>query len=231
MNADQLAEIIRNRQTWKVLGEPGRDLAKAGDSNEAANQLVRNAIAAAGYAPFHYDRNVNGIAEPWRVHVLWQPVCQRLALEFDDMFSDIKPGNKLPAMLAACGALVIVNWLPQFRQAENATANATVKGDSSEPVPDDKKLQIDQEHLAASAAMTQNLLLMLTASGFGTYWSSGGQFRSATMFDRLGIPHSEELLAAVFVDYWPQQPEVERLPGKLREKRSDSHKWTTVVER
>ena len=118
----------------------------------------------------------------------------------------MKPSNKIPKMLSACGALVLATWIPQFYDLDECKPAQTAT---------------DEEHLAAASAMVQNLLLMLTAHGMGTYWSSGGQLGSELCFDRLGIPRSERLLAAVFVEYPEMQDEpLERLPGKHRDRRS-----------
>jgi hypothetical protein len=72
--------------------------------------------------------------------------------------------------------------------------------------------------------MVQNLLLMLTAEEMGNYWSSGGKFGSAEMFDYLNISNEETLLAAVFIEY-PQAQSADdenklRKPGAHRDKRS-----------
>ena len=94
-----------------------------------------------------------------------------------------------------------------------------------------KREEVNEEHLAATAAMVQNFLLLLTAAGYGTYWSSGGQFRSKEMFDRLEIPSNEKLSAAVFVEFPKSQSnDLERLPGKNREKRSGSSEWVRTIE-
>jgi hypothetical protein len=117
-------------------------------------------------------------------------------------------------MLSACGALIIVNWLPQNDLEES-----------------EKVRQVNEEHLAATAAAIQNLLLLLTAQRLGTYWSSGGQLRSREMFDRLGISHDERMLAAVFVEF-PETMglDMDRLPGKQRTKRSSVEKWLREIE-
>ena len=116
-------------------------------------------------------------------------------------------------MLAACGALVLVNWLPQF-DAELVR---------------EKQQQINEEHLAATAAAVQNLLLSLTANNLRTYWSSGGFFRSPLMFEKLGIPAHEKLLAAVFVDYGVSVEQAETIPGANHPLRSHFRKWTTEI--
>jgi len=160
------------------------------------------------------------MVEPWRVEFLTQAKCHEVAASFFEWFDDVKPTNKLPSMLNACGSLVLVSWLPQF------TGQALLAGQSPDSSsPTEKQQQVDEEHLAATAAYVQNLILILTAHGFGTYWSSGGQFRSPEMRAKLGVQHNGRLLAAVFVDYQPDQGSLERLPGKLRERRSPDQQW------
>ena len=210
---DIISNVIRARRTEKVLakGDPV-DLSHV--EIEELNLVVINSIADAGFAPFHFDRNQAGIAEPWRFHVIWNEQCRVLADKIPDWFSDIRPGNKLPAMLRACGALVLVNWIPQFEPHES----------------EEKKLQINEEHLAATAAAIQNMLLVLTAAGLGNYWSSGGFFRTRTMFEKLGIDDQEKLLGAIFVDYGAGPDQIEVIGGKQFHKRSDARKWMRVID-
>ena len=221
---EQIAELIQRRRTLKVLGEVANKVELNPGIIEKNNAIVIKAIQIAGWAPFHYDRGADGIAEPWRVHVVWHQDCRRIATEFFNWFDDVKPSNKLPAMLSACGALVLVTWLPQFKTGfDNAST-------TSEAVTKEKQTTIDEEHLAATSAMVQNLLLLLTAHSMGTYWSSGGQFRTPEMFKRLGIGLKESLLAGVFVEYPETMTEpVQRVPGKQRENRSLAFEWLREV--
>ena len=125
-------------------------------------------------------------------------------------------------MLSACGSLVLVSWLPQFASA--------APGESAAALAPEKRAQVDREHLAAAAAYVQNLLLLLTAAGLGTYWSSGGQLADHSVFEHMGIPHRGQLIAAVFVDYLNEQaPELERLPGKQRDRRDPQCRWIHEV--
>ena len=220
MDSSELATIIKRRQTWKVLAPVDRPVTHPAETLERGDRKLGEAISAAGWAPFHYDRAADGIAEPWRVHVLNQTKCQALATEFSTLFTDIKSTNKLPGMLSGCGALALVTWLPQFSHGVHSEEEGTAR---------EKQIQVDEEHLAATSAYVQNLLLLLTAEGLGTYWSSGGQFRTPTMFGHLKIPAEQRLLAAVFVDYSIESTSVERIGGKLRDQRSPSDKWTRWV--
>ena len=192
---------------------------------DVADKLVRDSITVSGWAPFHYDRNLNSVAEPWRMQVLFHSACRNLAADFLNIVTDLKPGNKLPAMMNACGAMVLVSWLPQ---------------DSAD---DSSKLQqVNNEHLAATSAAVQNLLLALNARGFGTYWSSGGPLGSEAVAKKFGITTTQSLVAAVFVDYdflsvnaetnsdGTDQNTIQRIPGKNRTKRSSMQKWCREID-
>lgn len=225
--AGLVARVIRQRQTFKVLADPASPFSIGESRLNHCDSVVAEAIRTSAWAPFHYDRGVDGLAEPWRVDWIKYDDCRVIAKELPNWFDDVKPSNKLPAMLAACGSLVLVSWLPQFcRDAE------AIKGPERE-----SQWQTDEEHLAATSAYVQNLLLLLTANGLGTYWSSGGQFRERKMFEQLRLPHQGRLLAAVFVDYSEGSPDaievagtgeadsLERLTGKHRDRRCPDAKW------
>lgn len=218
--AEIVDDVIRRRRTWKILTDPAQmNSVRAQHTLSPAQlhrheELVASAIATAGYAPFHYDRRCEGVAEPWRFHWLRQAACRSLAIRLPDLAVNMKPGNKLPAMLAACGSLVLITWLPE----EN---------------PDDsEKLRlVNDEHLAATSAATQNLLLALESRGFGTYWSSGGSLRDERVYQLLEIELRERLIAAVFID----DPSLrtpgtfESIPGKNHEKRSTAEGWCRTI--
>ncbi len=210
--ADQLSQLIRHRRTTKVMANVDSPVAISDSDAAQLNTKVLDAIADAGFAPFHYDRKSDGLAEPWRFYVLWHQDCRRLSRLLPIWCPDLKPGNKLPSMLAACGALILVNWLPQFA-ADAESLHQT---------------QINEEHLAATAAAIQVVLLKLTAENLRTYWSSGGQLGSSEVFEKLGIHGGEKLLAAVFVNGHTAN-DVELIGGKNRNRRSPAVDWTRVL--
>ena len=118
-------------------------------------------------------------------------------------------------MFAACGAAALITWVPQFRTGGPGAESG-------------KQQAVDDEHLAASASLVQNALLLLTAAGFGTYWSSGGAaLREPGIAARLGIDAQESLLALLFVDYPGSPADLPRKPGKNRDLRSDG--WLREV--
>ena len=239
---EELAAVekaVAARRTFKVIGDVANPVSFDAELDKRCRALVRAAVRAADAAPFHYDRDFDGVAQPWRVDILWHDSCQKVAANFYQWFDNVKPGNKLPGMLSACGACVVVSWLPQFEGAqEEVEGDASSSGDALAGKA--KQIQIDQEHLAATSAYVQNLLLMLTASNMGTYWSSGGQFRDDAMKEKIGVEKSGSVLAAVFVDFLGSgagqgdaakstQGSPERIPGKLANKRAAMESWVSEV--
>lgn len=206
--------MMRGRRTEKVMANSPVALGWSSESLAAGDVNVQAAIAVAGWTPFHYPAG-DGAIEPWRVHWLRQPDASRLS---DRLRSDpalMKEAGKIPSLLWGCGSLVIVCEQP----------DSTI-------VDEKKRGTVNREHLMAVSAYTQSLLLALQARGLGSYWSSGGILASEPIFSLLGIPHVQQLVAAVFVDYRLDFPEgsVERVPGKLRESRTTVESWSRTIE-
>ncbi len=209
--------VIRRRKTTKVFGSVEQPPAIDSGASSRGDSLIRQSIDDAGWAPFHFDRRVDEIAEPWRVYWLRQSSCRLLSRQLGAWFPDMKPGNKMPALLSACGCVVLVTWIPQ---------KPAVGEDAA------KLVNVNEEHLAATAALVQNFLLLLDAAGLRSYWSSGGLLKSTLAFEKLGIAQDQQLLACVFVDYAAGDTTraVEFAVGGQREKRSPSNRWTTEIE-
>lgn len=207
--AEVLEKMIRRRFTEKVMREVA-DQQEVPPAVEIANRrTIQDALATAGWAPFHYPRESDGLAEPWRAYVLWSQQARRAASFLKD---DLNVASKEPKLASACSALVLVTWIPEV---VNKRLNQSVQ----------EKVNLrNEEHLAATSAMVQNFLLLLTAHNMGNYWSSGGKFRSVEMAEYLGIPAGERLLAAIFIEY-PEMRlrddgQTQRQPGAHRGKRS-----------
>ena len=110
-DVEVLSQVVRSRKTLKVLRDTSDPVEISQEVADKNRPLVMRSIELAGWAPFHYARGLEGIPEPWRFHVLWHDECRHVAKHFHEWFADAKPSNKLPMMLAACGALVLVNWI------------------------------------------------------------------------------------------------------------------------
>jgi nitroreductase len=213
---EMLAATIKRRRTLKSISSEASAYTLTPDQDAEMRSAIAETLEAARWAPFHFDRQKDGLAEPWRVHVLNQALCRKIAANFETWFGDLKPGNKIPGLLRGCGRLLLVNWLPQ----------------SIVEIPDEtKRNEINLEHHAACAAFVQNILLLLTSLGYESYWSSGGQLASREMYRRLEIGPDEAFLAAIFVEpkiIWHENEE--RLPGKLRSNRSAPERWVKFVD-
>ncbi|MEC9094065.1 MAG: nitroreductase family protein [Planctomycetota bacterium] len=205
---------IKNRQTQKIIANKLTAVLLEPGAISELDQSVKDSIAISGWAPFHYDRKKDQCAEPWRFTLFFHQQCRELSQEFHQIFSNIKPTNKIPGMLRACGALVLITWLPET--------------DSES----EKIRQVNEEHLAAAAAATQNLLLALEARGLGTYWSSGGLLGSETLFKRYGIDPGERLISAIFVNYpgLYSSSSSQVHGGKNRDKRASWMHWTRIID-
>jgi nitroreductase len=210
-------KAIRERRTEKVLSpiEDARPI--PADVDALRRPQVLAALETAGWAPFHYVRQPGGVAEPWRAHVLWQDRAIDVAKHLRD---GLGVTSKEPLLLAGCSAAVLVTWLPEFGEPSEKPRSPAVM---------EEQRSRDEEHLAAASAMVQNLLLLLTAHGMGTYWSSGGRLRKPELFDTLGIPRGERFLAGVFIEYPEMMDEnKQRKPGSHRDKRST--RWIREVD-
>jgi len=210
---------IRERKTCKLLSD--RDLTVS-DRAETLQQLIE----LAGMAPFHRPcdechrqpegldgpNGLDGI-EPWRFYIVEAAFCRSLKQHLPE-----ENAGKIPAMLAAADALILATWLP------NPQPGHTYSVEESSFAP----TLANMEHIAATSAAVQNLLLAATARGIANYWSSGGVLRSEQAYTRLGIPLNQILLGAIFL--FPGETEGAEVVGsKLREHRTPSTRWSRYV--
>jgi nitroreductase len=84
------------------------------------------------------------------------------------------------------------------------------------------------EHIAATAAAVQNVLLAAEARGMFSYWSSGGILGDVDVFDWLTIPRNQKLLAAIFLSSADAVYDALE-PGGLREKRGSVADWSLTL--
>jgi nitroreductase len=223
------AEAIRARRTTKVLSSSALPVV---DDPSQVDELVE----LAGWAPFHRacdsvhreGQELGGI-EPWRIHALNATSCRQLG---DRLPADIS--GKIPAMLAAADALLMVTWLPNPPSTAGGVTHREVGG-VLEPgcFTADSSTEFEptlgnMEHIAAAAAAVQNLLIAATARGIATYWSSGGVLRCSAAFDLMGISRGEILLAAIFL-FPAEVGSAEVVGSKLREHRSHPEQWSRKV--
>lgn len=213
-----LDDAIRRRHTEKVLAL--RDLPVV-DCRQSVDELLE----LAGLAPFHracddahrQSSELAGI-EPWRFYALDAAACRRLRSQIP-----LEKAGKIPSMLAAADALIMATWLPS---GTSSTVSGAMPAGGEEP--NFPVTLTNMEHIAATAAAIQNLLLAATARGIANYWSSGGVLRSPAVFSLLGIPLEQILLGAVFL-FPAQTSEAERVTSKLRDRRTAPPQWSRWV--
>ncbi|MGQ7844342.1 nitroreductase family protein [Granulosicoccus sp. 3-233] len=219
--------VIRSRHTRKVMLSPDSLSEAAAVWTSEHEQALRTMIEGAAWAPFHrraheatHRQGALDSVVPWRFHVLDKPACLALLNHLQmQAESDADPRwarawqSKIKNMLSACGALVQATWLPDPAET----------GD--EPQLTDNNV----EHIAATGAAIQNLLLAAEARGWRSYWSSGGILRDPQVFEYLGIGARESLLGSVFLT--PVEAEgVTLIHGGLRDQRGETGSWSRWVQ-
>ncbi len=210
---DSIASVedaIRSRRTAKVTTET--DGSTEGTLDRS---VVDEILATAGFAPFHHmapEAYRSSALEPWRCHVLDAEACRRLrGLALEDGV-----GGKIPGLLAAASALVLVTWLPEG----TAKRGPRVRFDGT---------LINMEHIAATGAMIQNILVSATARSIPSYWSSGGWLATDAGLESVSATSGELLLGAVFL--FPSDLEgAVTVPGKHRANRSPLAAWSHWVD-
>ena len=202
-------DAIRTRKTTKVLaGDAWEPSLTEHEQKELCDQL----LTLAAEAPYHYksaERYKIGeqtSSLPFRCYTLDGATCNALATKLEAL--DPPPG-KILNMLWAAELLVLTTWLPDVFGAQPEER-------IMEPLPFVGNLR-NMEHIAATSAAIQNMLLGATSEGYPNYWSSGGVLRQETARNMLHISMEEVMLGAVFI--FPKDA-VERAeeikPGKLR---------------
>ena len=203
-------EAIHSRQTAKVLADSPWAPSLTQDEQERLREHLLNLAAK---APYHYksaERYKEGVQTsslPFRCYTLDGNACNALASQLASL--DPPPG-KILNMIWAAELLIITTWLPDVfgTQPEHR---------EMEPLPFVGNLR-NMEHIAATSAAIQNMLVGATAEEYPNYWSSGGVLRQEAARKILEIPMEEIMLGAVFI--FPKDA-LERasqiMPGKLRE--------------
>ena len=215
MDLDALKQVLQARRTLKVLAEPETPWdVPAPTIREHISELLQ----AVAYAPFHFVAHTDHCQEPltspapWRFHMLDGENCRQLLERFK---AENVATGKIANMLAAADALVLATWLPDplDHQAEFQEFAAT---------------QRNMEHIAAASSAIQNLLLLATAGGWNTYWSSGGFLRSEMVYRWTGIDLQQVLLGAVFL--FPSDTASATVkPGANRDRQGPTASWSRWV--
>ncbi|MFD2531183.1 nitroreductase family protein [Gracilimonas halophila] len=211
-------ESIRTRKTLKLRVDPEKPLPVT--KGEEFKQTIKELIELAGKAPFHYESSedqrkgsLQGI-EPWRFHALDGKTC-RSFLRSLNQDKPMKAPEGIRQMLAAADGLILATWLPEKSRKLSRRFHPNLK---------------NMEHIAATGAAIQNLLLAATSRGINAYWSSGGIIRKDKVLEFLGIPKHEILLGAVFLFPEEYPADTETKTGKNAEERSEVGDFMDWIE-
>ena len=213
--------------TLYSLRKTSKVLCKTPLNDNLGETDIEDLLDAASWAPFHYAASAehrsqlcDDAPEPWRIHVLTHEAC----LQLRSWLIDSGDMSKIPDMLAGASLLLQVTWCPNPPPADVELPKET------RFYPSD----INLEHIAATAAAIQNMLLCATEKRIPTYWSSGGPLRKPDVFKLLEIPDSQILLGSVFlfpenIDKLSDDGDIQIIPGKMRDKRSTSKSWSRTI--
>ncbi len=213
-------DAIKNRRSIKLRQdfEQPLPITKGTDFEKTMQEIIE---LAGRYAPFHYqtdERNKNGSlkgVEPWRFYALNAQNCRNLLQLFKKEELQ-KCSEGVLKMLAAADGLILAYWIPERQR---------------DPKPGKFYPNIkNMEHIAATAAAVQSMLLAATSLGISSYWSSGGCIRKENVQEFLGIPTNQILIGTVFLfpDEYPESTLV--IPGKNHEARTAPKNWMKWLE-
>lgn len=218
-----LDRLIQDRHTRKLLADTPLDIT----TDRATIDAI---VSAAGWAPFHLvsapayrESSPMPSLFPWRFYVADVDAARAIR----DRLLEQEDKSTFPRLLAACDAFVIVTWIPDpLKDGDAAPASPAVFNGTRE----------NMEHIAASGAAVQNMLLAATARGVHSFWATGGPLRSRELLTSLGVPSHEIMLGALFLSSGdatmtgtgePTGAEAKR--GGLREKRGAMSEWARWV--
>ena len=163
----ELAEVIRGRRTIELFLQ-----------TPVPDELVRDAIEAASWAPNHH------VTEPWHFYVLGKDTVERCL----DLCRDIVTAKKGPD----AGEFKRNSWSEKPGWLV-VTCRYTA---------DELK---QREDYAACAAAVQNLMLYLWKAGVGSKWTTGDITRDPRFFDIIGFDGDEEFVVSLL---WYGDPKI-----------------------
>lgn len=214
-------DIIKKRKTQKFLAETSW---KSDLTDENLKTLVNDLLVLAAHAPYHYFAHEDHINKelnsclPYRVYVLNTEKCRKTVDFMSDQ--DVKSG-KIKNLLLSANAVLIFTWLPEIH-AENT--------DGARQINFEGNLK-NMEHIAATSAAIQNVLLGATTRDIPNYWSTGGPLRTETLKNYLDIPLDEIVMGTIFL--YPKDAEkrdARIIPGAMRNEGKSINTWSKWVK-
>lgn len=181
--AELLAGVIRQRRTVKPVQF---------SDQEVPDAVIWALLEAARWAPSH------GLTEPWRFQVFTGDARARLGQWFADSYRARTPADKFDEKRAALlgsvpGMAPCVMAIVMARQVE-------------QKIP-------EVEELAAVACAVQNMQLLATAQGLGSFWQTGEHTYDPATAGFLELAPNERCLGFFYVGHPKASvPDMRRTP-------------------
>lgn len=158
------------------------------NSKPIEKEALSKVLEAANWAPTHKR------TEPWRFKVLLGQSKERLGRFLSEKYKETEERPKS----------IKIKKLLENPQKAGAVILICMQRDPSESIP-------EWEEIAATAMAVQNMWLMCTELGIGSYWSSPSLIRYMDEF--LPLEEGEKCLGLFYMGYYDQKgPDVDRGP-------------------
>ncbi|MCB0429893.1 MAG: nitroreductase [Flavobacteriales bacterium] len=177
-NLSEISSLIRERRTIKP---------ESFSSRKVHREIVEKLLDVARWAPTH------GMTQPWRFIVFEGDGVKRLSGVQAQTYERLNEGSRF----------VKAKW----EQLRDRPLRATVViAICMQRQPEEKIPEI--EEVEAVACAVQNIMLMATAYGIGSYWSSGGLTYTEEMKAFLELGERDRCLGFLYLGYpneaWPE---------------------------
>ena len=171
----EFAEVLRGRRTINLYLQ-----------TPVPNELIRDAVEAATWAPNHH------VTEPWRFYLLGKETISACVELVRDIVTENKDANagdfKAKAWAEKPGWLVVT-----CRSSDDAI--------------------MQREDYAACAASVHAFMLYLWKAGVGSKWTTGDITRDQRFFDIVGVDsQTEKIVGLIWYGYPKLTPTQRRKP-------------------
>lgn len=159
-------------------------------------EVIEQMLDAAVWAPNHR------LTEPWRFYVLAGEGKRRFAEIRRRLRAASLPDPEAPEAVRALDRLY-----------QDTLATPALIAVTAHLAEDDERRE---EDIAATFMAVQNMMLVATDLGVGTYLRTGGILRDPELRALLGVEEDRRILAMVYVGYPAEVPKKRRTPAAER---------------
>ena len=177
-NVSEIIEVIQNRRTIKPEDFSDRKVHK---------EIIETLLDNARWAPTH------ALTQPWQFKVFMNEGLEQFGAFHAETYKESVSDEQFNER----------KYLKLKNRPSLASAIIAIgmKRQETKKIP-------EIEEIAAVSCAAQNIQLVATAYGIGTYWGSGGMTYSDEMKEYLGLKKEDKCLGFLFVGYpkieWPK---------------------------